>query len=57
MQLWSLSEAPPNALLGSLPSTRRPSSPRPSRFRELEVSPETAKEALGAVDVLSAFSN
>ena len=27
-----------------------------SRFRELEVSPETAEEALGAVDVLFAFS-
>ena len=53
--LWSLSEAPPNALPRPLPP--RPSSPRPSRFRELEVSPETAEEALRAVDVLTAFSN
>ena len=63
--LWSLSEAPPNALPRPLPprpssprpSSPRPSSPRPSRFRELEVSPETAEEALRAVDVLTAFSN
>ena len=33
MQLWSLSEAPPNALLGSLASTLQPSTLQPSALQ------------------------